>query len=621
MSTDGGPSSLAEIFVDVPSSSSQSTYLSHLTSLSLPQLLQEPATLASEASFLTSELTNLCHSQYATFLSLHNASTALSTSFASFSSSLSALVDAVPNLESQCASFAQETRALRSERRKVTTVLEHHEKLLDILQIPQLIDTCVKNGYYQEALDLAAHTKSLVKEFPTITIVRSVEAEVATSINQMHSQLLHLLQEPAKHPALFKAVNFLRRMAVLDEEELALAFLTSRGAHMQSLFEAIERERTMDATRFLKKWIDIWREGLYDVVTQFTSMFLERTQSGSQFLTHPTVNLRPFLVSFTHMFIQKLLDTLSTTVPTISDSHALSSLLTKLSYCSAYFGGIGLDFRGLFPPIFERAALDNFKHGTDTACGSLRLTLDTHTGKGRAVRLPSTWIITSDALDDPPQAPHQPPTGSSAYIPPSFLTSFPPLAQLINALLVTLNSLRLLAPTAILPSLLVALDTSLNTVSASLLNYSKVTLNRSRRSFDMNESTTANEKEKAVILAAMRAWVYIVKFVRRGLVEGVYGRKLGDVEKMVRGSDVQEGDANGLDWLGWEAWLNSIGAGNLYEEVLLGAEPVVESEKEVKTEVNGVGDARVNPATIVGEAPPDGSEVLNGTPDPDGPTQ
>lgn len=568
MITHNAPSSLAEIFADAPSSSAQTAYLSHLTSLSLPQLLQEPATLASEASFLTSELTNLCHSQYATFLSLHHASTALSTSFASFSSSLSALVDAVPVLEAQCSSFAQQTKELRRERRMVTTVLEHHEKLLDILEIPQLIDTCVKNGYYQEALDLASHTKSLVKRFPTVTIVRSVEAEVATSINQMHSQLLHLLQEPAKLPALFKAVNFLRRMGLLDEQELALAFLTSRGAYMQSLFEVIERERTMDAARFLKKWIDLWREGVYDVVTQFTSIFLERT--GPAFQSNPPVYLRPLLVAFTQTLTQKLLHTLSTIVPTITDSPALSSLLTQLSYCSSSFGRIGLDFRGLFPPIFEQAVIDNFKTGVELPCKALQASMDLAVGKGRGaqVKMASTWLITPTAVGDPPELSLKSLSSTSTYIPPSSLTSFPPLAQLTNALLSSLNSLRLLAPTAILPSLLDVLDTSLNQTSVAIFNYAKASLNRHRRSFDVNDSTTANERDKAIILAALRAWIYIVRFIRKGLVEGVYGRKVEEIEQLRSHMDVT--DARGLDWTGWEAWLSSIGASDIVAEAFGG---------------------------------------------------
>ena len=132
---------------------------------------------------------------------------------------------------------------------------------------------------------------------------------------------------------------------------------------MRGLFDAIERERTMDAARFLKKWIDLWREGVYDVVTQFTSIFLERPPPT----THSTLppDLRPFLNSFTHTLIQQLLQVLSKTIPLITDSPALSSLLTQLSYCSSSFARIGLDFRALFPPIFEKAVRDKARPCSD----------------------------------------------------------------------------------------------------------------------------------------------------------------------------------------------------------------------------------------------------------------
>ncbi|KAG8902181.1 hypothetical protein FRB99_004787 [Tulasnella sp. 403] len=584
MSSKDAPNSLHDIFPDAGSSSTQSSYLTHITSLSLPQILQEPATLASEASFLTSELTNLCHSQYKTFLSLHTASTALSSSFSSFSTSLSALIDAVPLLEAQCTAFAQETRELRKERRNVTTVLEQHEKLLDILEIPQLIDTCVKNGYYQEALDLSAHTTALVKRFPNVPIIRSVEAEVAGSINQMHSQLLQLLQEPAKLPSLLKAVNFLRRMGVLDEEELALAFLTSRGAYMQGLFEAIERERTMDVSRFLKKWIDLWREGVYDVVTQFTSIFLERPAPTSSSTLPP--DLRPFLTAFTHTLVQQLLQVLSRTVPQITDSPALSSLLTQLSYCSSSFARIGLDFRALFPPIFEKAVLENFKTGIEDACGKLNGALEKAQGskRGTAVKLPSTWFVVQDAVMDPPRVPLASADGASAFIPSSVLTSYPPLALLTNALLTTLNSLRLLAPVSLMPQLLAFLDQRLDETSTILLGYLQSCISRPRRSFDMNDSNEATEREKAIILAVARAWVYVVRFVRRGLVEGVYGKNLGDAEATV----VRRDGRKSVDWSEWEAWLRSVGETDLlrYMNLLTKVNGAVKGE-EVEA-INGV---------------------------------
>lgn len=453
---------------------------------------------------------------------------------------------------------------MRHERRKVTTVLEQHEKLLDVLEIPQLIDTCVKNGYYQEALDLANHTQTLVKRFPDIPIVRSVEVEVAGSISQMHTQLLQLLQEPAKLPSLFKAVNFLRRMAILGEEELALAFLASRGAYMKGLFESIERERTMDVSRFLKKWIDLWREGVYDVVTQFTSIFLERPPPTSHSTLAP--DLRPFLTIFTHTLVRQLLNILSLNIPQITDSPALSSLLTQLSYCSSSFSRIGLDFKALFPPIFESAVKNNFRTSVESACSAFRASLEKAQGtrRGTAVKPPSSWLILADAIPDPPLIPLS--SVSSTFIPSTTLSTYPPLALLANKLLSALNSLRLLAPTSIFPQLLAILDDALSSTSASLLSYSQQALNRHRKSFDMGDSVEASEREKSILFGVTRAWFYLVGFVRHGLVEGVYARASTDRTRVT--------------WDEWDEWLQTLG-----KEDFLGLPRVLVEQEEIESVV------------------------------------
>ncbi|KAF8588482.1 hypothetical protein K439DRAFT_636239 [Ramaria rubella] len=73
--------------------------------------------------------------------------------------------------------FAASAKTTLAQRRKVTLALEQHNSLLDILQISQLIDTCVRNGYWSEAMDLSAHTAPLLSKSPTVPVIIDTVAE------------------------------------------------------------------------------------------------------------------------------------------------------------------------------------------------------------------------------------------------------------------------------------------------------------------------------------------------------------------------------------------------------------------------------------------------------------
>jgi hypothetical protein len=46
--------------------------------------------------------------------------------------------------------------------------------LLEILELPQLAETCVRNGHYEEALELKQYVSRLSKKLGTIPIVAEV---------------------------------------------------------------------------------------------------------------------------------------------------------------------------------------------------------------------------------------------------------------------------------------------------------------------------------------------------------------------------------------------------------------------------------------------------------------
>ncbi len=58
-------------------------------------------------------------------------------------------------------------------RRKLNSLaLSRHTQLLEILEIPQVMETCVRNGYYEEALDLNNHVKRVEKRHGGIPIIK-----------------------------------------------------------------------------------------------------------------------------------------------------------------------------------------------------------------------------------------------------------------------------------------------------------------------------------------------------------------------------------------------------------------------------------------------------------------
>ena len=114
----------------------------------------------------------------------------------------------------------------------------------------------------------------------------------------------------------------------LEELDLGLAFLTSRLVNLRSVLENVDAERSgTDTARYLKRYIDTWREGVHDVVTQFTTIFLERAPSDSL-----AYHLQYLLSILTYSMLRTLLSVLGANLSKVEDATSLTSLLTQLTH-------------------------------------------------------------------------------------------------------------------------------------------------------------------------------------------------------------------------------------------------------------------------------------------------
>ncbi|PFH48410.1 hypothetical protein AMATHDRAFT_123958, partial [Amanita thiersii Skay4041] len=611
----------------IPPSQHIQDYLSNLSSISLQSLLDEPGELQTQSHHLTSSLSSLIHTAYPTFLALHDNTRALGSSLSTFSDSLDQLLNSsLPDLDVCIASWREKTEGLLADRRSVRLVLEQHDKVRDLLDIPLLMEACVRNGYFAEVLSLKNHVESLVaiyikskgKDKEIIStidvpsqppqILSSLLSEVHYAIDQMHLMLLQTLHDPTKKlPALWKAVNFLRKMdafhdhrvneeedrdvinerktrnsdpdgdyIISSEEQLALAFLTGREACLKTVLDTIRRdiERVVssaignrereDLARYLKRYIDFWREAVYDIITQYSTIFLERlfqiqaqdnhthappnaTPNTKTSLTPPNKKLIARLHALitthaVHALNTHLLPVISRAFPLLS-LPLLSSSLTQLTYCATAFTRVGLDFRSMLSGI----GMDAIQHIVTKELADIghrwarrvrksgltsldedrrRDRTSLKPSKRRVQDLPSTWLVTSAVVVKPPlPSIENNITMLPSNIPPQILASYPPLAALTNALMNILNALRQLAPLDLFTPLNKALEeNALSVAGESLLEYIKQVVKNP--SDDVEIAT----KESKVARAAGQVYFNIlVPFVMRAFMEGVYGVRVQDI--------------------------------------------------------------------------------------------
>jgi hypothetical protein len=131
-------------------------YLKDLSSFNIHRLQQEPVKLKEENDHINEEIESLAFSNYKTFIRAAQCSRELYQDFNLIETKLDSLVDKIPDFTIKCENFTKNIQNLNAARRINNLTLQRHNQLLEILEISQLMDTCVRlveflyffNSYY-----------------------------------------------------------------------------------------------------------------------------------------------------------------------------------------------------------------------------------------------------------------------------------------------------------------------------------------------------------------------------------------------------------------------------------------------------------------------------------------
>lgn len=431
-------------------------YLRELSGSGLDRLRREPERLAEERALRLQQTRDLAFANYKTFIRGAECTERIHRLFGDVEASLGRLLDRLPRFQQSCRNFVKEAEEISSSRRMNTLTLNRHTEILEILEIPQLMDTCVRNSYHEEALELAAYVRRLERKYSSIPVIQGIVNEVRQSMQLMLSQLIQQLRTNIQLPACLRVIGYLRRMDVFTEAELRVKFLQARDAWLRSILTAIPND---DPYFHITKTIEACRVHLFDIITQYRAIFSDEDPLLPPAMGEYTVNEGAIFHGWVLQKISQFLQVLETDLYR-GIGGRLDSLLGQCMYFGLSFSRVGADFRGQLAPVFQRVAISTFQKAVEEAVEKFQDEMTSY-----------TLISTAAILGSSNTPATVPATQPGTLQPPMVLLDFPPLACFLNNILVAFNDLRLCCPVALAQDVTGTLENALTKVTKTILAF------------------------------------------------------------------------------------------------------------------------------------------------------
>jgi len=369
-----------------------------------------------------------------------------------------------------------------AERHRIRRrTLLQHSALLELLELPSLMDACVRSNLYEDALSVATFANSLERRHlqddkEKHTVVSNVVSEVRMRENDLRRHLLKRLRCEMTMPECLEVVTALRR---LNGVELERKNNASINIDLESVHAAMELSLIVDFFEARDLWLDSpststsapssnnvplssialgtqgsaktaqseqlldmierYRTRCFEIATQFLAIFHTSSSSTPALGNGNNTTSLSLLSLWTTRRIQMFLKSLTNHLSRINDCAILRDALDATVFFSTSMGRIGADFQALLPPIFEPQLLHivTINNWEDNGIVTLEKTLNICRDAGVASPLYTTNSnVNKDEDDGNIQS------KDSTPLPPRILLSYPPLARLVNAYLTGLNELR-----------------------------------------------------------------------------------------------------------------------------------------------------------------------------------
>ncbi|XP_015112183.1 conserved oligomeric Golgi complex subunit 8 [Diachasma alloeum] len=441
-------------------------YLSKLGAFDVEQLSKEPDHLVEEKNNVLQTTQELAFSNYKTFIQTAESSREIFHQFNETEEHLENLLAKIPRFVEKCQSFCDKSKDINTHRRLNTLTLKKTAEMLEILEMPQLMETCLQSSQYNEALEISQYARQLGVKHSEIPIIQSIVSSIENSWSGMVGQVIGSLRGDLPLPKCLQLVGLLRSMDAFTEAELRIKFLQARDGWLQGLLNAIPKE---DPNFHLAKTIELSRIHLFNIITQYRAMFNDDDHSSST--RDAVINESAIFYHWLEEKLSQFLVTLEQDLPGVS---SVDSILGQCTYFGLSFGRVGADFTSRMSDIFVRVIGGRFQKNVYRTTRRFEKDVETFTLINKMHRV-DIKVETPGKSENPPEE----------------LVDFYPLAEYCNGLIATFNELRVCPPVALAEYCTQILEESLQCVARGILVFYK----------QEQQAFTASERENMMKFA------------------------------------------------------------------------------------------------------------------------
>ncbi|CBZ28664.1 putative oligomeric golgi complex component 8 [Leishmania mexicana MHOM/GT/2001/U1103] len=312
----------------------------------------------------------------------------------------------------------------RQEKAQLHGAVMSHQKIVALMESPALVEECVRQTMFHEALLIFDHVMMLCQHMSDVYVFQRLQKEVVDTMEQaVNAHVLPMLSGVLTVDTAYKAISLLRRLGGSPASLRAL-FLRSRAAYIRQLLQ--EAESSVVPYSLILKYITVYKMHVNEVTLQYKACFPSSTEAQQR---QATEELSLWCQEQAHMFIHLM----AAALQHLHNGSELALVVQQCSSCASASARVHTDVLGLLGNVLVQKVHGLFADGMRQARTTYRTAMKTSSWRVSVYCHNNSTLTSSTVIKAPPTISDTPAVQLAQWL---------PLAYALNGMLSSFNTIR-----------------------------------------------------------------------------------------------------------------------------------------------------------------------------------